>query len=34
VIYMLERHQIEGREAPEIASLLTAAFDKLCVESA
>ena len=32
VVYMLERHQIEGREAPEIASLLTAAFDKLCVE--
>ena len=30
VVYMLERHQIEGREAPEIASLLTAAFDKLC----
>ena len=31
VVYMLERHQIEGREAPEIASLLTDAFDLLCV---
>ncbi len=31
VVYMLERHQIEGREAPEIAAVLTDAFDRLCV---
>lgn len=30
VVYMLERHQIEGREAPEIASDLIGAFDQLC----
>ena len=30
VVYMLERHQIEGREAPEIAAVLTDAFDQLC----
>ena len=30
VVFMLERHQIEGREAPEIAADLTTAFDKLC----
>ncbi len=30
VVYMLERHQIEGREAPEIAAELTGAFDQLC----
>jgi putative YphP/YqiW family bacilliredoxin len=30
VVYMLERHQIEGREAPEIAAVLTDAFDHLC----
>ena len=30
VVYMLERHQIEGREAPEIATALTEAFDRLC----
>jgi putative YphP/YqiW family bacilliredoxin len=30
VVYMLERHQIEGREAPEIAAALTGAFDQLC----
>ena len=30
VVYMLERHQIEGREAPEIATALTDAFDTLC----
>lgn len=30
VVYMLERHQIEGREAPEIAAALTEAFDRLC----
>jgi hypothetical protein len=27
---MLERSQIENREAPAIASELTAAFDKFC----
>jgi hypothetical protein len=27
---MLERHQIEGREAPQIAAALTEAFDRLC----
>ncbi len=30
VVYMLERHQIEGREAPEIAADLVGAFDQLC----
>ena len=30
VVYMLERHEIEGREAPEIAAALTGAFDQLC----
>ena len=30
LVYMLERHQIEGREAVEIASLLTDAFDRVC----
>jgi putative YphP/YqiW family bacilliredoxin len=30
VAYMLERHEIEGREAPQIAALLTEAFDRLC----
>lgn len=30
LVYMLERHQIEGRTAEEIAQDLTAAFDKHC----
>jgi putative YphP/YqiW family bacilliredoxin len=30
LVYMLERRQIEGREAPEIAGELIAAFDKFC----
>ena len=30
VVYMLERSQIENRDAPAIAAALTAAFDKLC----
>jgi putative YphP/YqiW family bacilliredoxin len=30
-VYMLHRHQIESRQAPEIARLLTAAFDQYCV---
>ena len=30
VVFMLERHNIEGRSAVEIAEDLTAAFDKYC----
>ena len=30
LVYMLERHQIENRDAQAIASELTAAFDKFC----
>lgn len=30
LVYMLERWQIEGRPAPEIAGDLVAAFDKYC----
>ncbi len=30
IMYMLERHQIEGREAPAIARDLTEAFDRFC----
>jgi putative YphP/YqiW family bacilliredoxin len=30
VVFMLERHAIEGREADEIAGDLTAAFDRFC----
>jgi bacilliredoxin len=30
VVFMLERHQIEGRSAAEIARDLTAAFDRYC----
>lgn len=30
LIFMLERHQIEGREAHEIAADLTAAYDQFC----
>lgn len=30
LVYMLERYQIEGRSAQQIASELTAAFDKFC----
>src|SRR5215471_21869593 len=32
IVFMLERHQIEGREAPEIANDLTEAFDRYCVK--
>jgi putative YphP/YqiW family bacilliredoxin len=32
LVYMLQRHQIEGREAPQIASELTAAFDRYCAK--
>ncbi|HEU4628508.1 MAG TPA: BrxA/BrxB family bacilliredoxin [Gemmatimonadaceae bacterium] len=31
IVYMLERHQIEGRSAGEIAADLTDAFDRYCV---
>jgi putative YphP/YqiW family bacilliredoxin len=30
LVFMLERHDIEGRSADEIASDITAAFDKYC----
>jgi bacilliredoxin len=30
IVYMLERHQIEGRSADDIASDLTHAFDQYC----
>jgi putative YphP/YqiW family bacilliredoxin len=30
-VFMLHRHQIEPRQAPEIAKLLTEAFDQYCV---
>jgi len=30
VVYMLERHRIEGRDADEIAADLTDAFDRYC----
>ena len=30
VVYMLERSQIENRDALQIASELTAAFEKFC----
>lgn len=34
LVYMLERHQIEGRDASQIATLLTKAFDQHCTEAA
>ena len=30
LVYMLQRHQIEGREAPQIAADLKDAFDRFC----
>jgi len=33
LVYMLERYQIEGRDATEIASELTQAFDKHCARN-
>ncbi|MEX0908294.1 MAG: BrxA/BrxB family bacilliredoxin, partial [Gemmatimonadaceae bacterium] len=30
LVYMLERHQIEGRTVEEIAQDLTGAFDRFC----
>jgi len=32
-VYMLHRHDIERREAPEIAAILTEVFDRYCVSS-
>ena len=32
LVYILQRHQIEGREAPQIATELTAAFDRYCAK--
>jgi len=34
LLYLLQRHQIEGREAPEIAAVLTHAFDQYCAPAA
>jgi putative YphP/YqiW family bacilliredoxin len=31
-VFMLPRHQIEDRDAPEIAKALTEAFDQFCVK--
>ena len=33
LVFMLQRHQIEGREALQIASELTAAFDRHCAKA-
>lgn len=33
-VYMMHRHQIEGREAPEIAAALAAVYDQYCAEGA
>ena len=33
LVFMLQRHQIEGRDAPQIASELTAAFDRYCTKA-
>jgi putative YphP/YqiW family bacilliredoxin len=33
LVYMLERFQIEGRDASQIAQELTQAFDKYCAHS-
>lgn len=33
ILYMLERHQIEGRDAVAIAKDLTSAFDRFCVQA-
>ena len=32
-VFVLHRHQIESRQAPEIAQILTEAFDQFCVEA-
>lgn len=31
-VFILQRHEIESREAPEIAAILTAAFDRYCAK--
>jgi putative YphP/YqiW family bacilliredoxin len=31
-VFVLHRHEIESREAPEIAAILTSAFDRYCVK--
>jgi len=31
-VFMLQRHQIENRDAPEIAKTLTEAFEQFCVK--
>jgi putative YphP/YqiW family bacilliredoxin len=33
-VFVLHRHQIETRQAPEIAHVLTQAFDQYCVKAA
>lgn len=33
LVYMMERHQIESRDAAAIAADLTAAFDKFCAKT-
>ena len=32
LVYLLQRHQIEGREAPQIAADLKDAFDRFCAK--
>ncbi len=32
-VFVLHRHQIESRQAPEIAQILTGAFDQYCVKA-
>ena len=34
LVYLMERHQIEGRDAYQIASELTQAFDRFCAPAA
>lgn len=31
-VFMMHRHEIEGRQAPEIATVLAGAFDRFCVK--
>ncbi len=33
-VFMLHRHEIESRQAPQIAEILTGAFDRFCVKQA
>ena len=32
LVFMMERHQVEGRDAQEIANVLTQAFDEFCAK--